>query len=78
MNQDDIFRLLLIVLLSANSQLNTLNKKESDINNQNGTDETPSFNYTAINELLIFAMLLKLFDYSDDNNTNPTPRNTTF
>ncbi len=53
MDQSDIFRLLLIVLLVANSQLSP---------SQNSTDtENPDFNYTSINDILILAMFIKLF-----------------
>lgn len=56
MNQEDIFRLLLIVLLLANRQLASNDGEDED----DGDDE--DFSYTSINNLLIFAMLTQLFD----------------
>ncbi len=62
MDQNDIFRLLLIVLLLANRQLSQTSDDADD----------ESFSYTSINDLLIFAMLLGGFG---DNDTN---KGTTF
>ena len=57
MNQDDIFKLLLIVLLLANRQLS------------NASEDNDDFSYASINDLLIFAMLLGGFGEKDCSNT---------
>ena len=62
MNQEDIFRLLLIVLLLANKQLS------------NQTDE--EFSYANLNDVLVFFMLLRGFD--DGTTATPQNENTTF
>ncbi len=67
MNQEDIFRLLLIVLLLANRQL------ASDAHSDD-SDETDEFSYTMINDLLILVMATQLFDGTDSS----TQTNTTF
>ncbi len=67
MNQEDIFRLLLIVLLLANRQLADNNGNRSD---SDSTDDDNSFSYTLINDFLILTMITKLF-------CNPSPNTTT-
>ena len=67
MNQEDIFRLLLIVLLLANRQL------ASDVHSDD-SDETDEFSYTMINDLLILVMATQLFDVTDSS----AQKNTTF
>ena len=67
MNQEDIFRLLLIVLLLANRQL------ASDAHSDDG-DETDEFSYTMINDLLLLVMATQLFDGTDSF----AQKNTTF
>ena len=52
MDQSEIFRLLLIVLLLANKQLSST---ESE-------NENTQFDYTSVNDILILTMLLRLFD----------------
>ena len=66
MDQSDIFRLLLIVLLIANEQLSPTQSKCDE--------ETDEFNYTTINDILILAMVLRLFasPASDDTTTTTT------
>ena len=66
MDQSDIFRLLLIVLLLANEELE---------NNKNDTDPSTNddFSYRRINDLLILVMAFSLFD-----NGQTTKNNTTF
>ncbi|GEM_PF-2612889 len=59
MNQEDIFRLLLIVLLLANRQLADDNDDQSD-SDSSDTDDS-SFSYTLINDFLILTMITKLF-----------------
>lgn len=59
MNQDDIFRLLLIVLLSANRQLEQLNA-DSDT----GDTAAARFNYGSLNDIIILSMFMQLFDYT--------------
>lgn len=62
MDQSDIYRLLLIVLLIANSQLANQDDNIGD-----------DFSYTKINELLIIIMAFSLF-----SNGNEPKNNTTF
>ena len=59
MEQVDIFKLLLIVLLLSSRQLASLDEDDNEDN----------FSYTAINDLLIFAMLLGGFGNNDCKNT---------
>ncbi len=64
MDQSDIFRLLLVVLLLANSQLSPKN------DNERTTDEP--FDYTAVNNLLLITMFIKLFaspEVEEETNT---------
>lgn len=72
MNQEDIFRLLLIVLLLANRQLADDNGNRSD---SDSTDEDNSFSYTLINDFLILTMITKLFC---NPSSNTTTTDTTF
>lgn len=65
MNQEDIFKLLLIVLLLANKELS-----------RNSDDESETFSYTSLNDILIFFMLLRGFD--NGNATTHNNENTTF
>lgn len=53
MNQEDIFRLLLLVLLVANRQLSD---SQSSDNDNAVSSETSDFSYTLVNDLLILAM----------------------
>lgn len=53
MDQQDIFRLLLLVLLIANRQLS--DDRTAD-DTSSATDETTDFSYTLVNDLLIVAM----------------------
>ena len=53
MDQQDIFRLLLLVLLIANRQLS--DDKTEDTWSGSSTDTT-AFSYTLVNDLLIIAM----------------------
>lgn len=70
MNQSDIFRLLLLVLLLANRQLAPSQNADDEDN-----DGTAPFNYTLINDVLILVMITQLFCNPDaDSNIN----NTTF
>ncbi|MDR0426122.1 MAG: hypothetical protein LBH24_03015 [Clostridiales bacterium] len=83
MNQNDIFRLLLIVLLSANRQLETLNEQEDQPTAAaaSGTAVSPPrFNYTGLNDLLILSLFLKLFDHTRElcPDREEAPRHTTF
>ena len=64
MDQSEIFRLLLVVLLLANKQLSPSQESEQS-----------SFDYTAINDVLILTMLLRLFDSPGQSETD---KNTTF
>lgn len=64
MDQSEIFRLLLIVLLLANKQLSST---ESE-------NENTQFDYTSVNDILILTMLLRLFDAPNPIEQN----NTTF
>ncbi len=64
MDQSEIFRLLLVVLLLANKQLSPSQQSEQS-----------SFDYTAINDVLILTMLLRLFDSPSQSETD---KNTTF
>lgn len=58
MDQQDIFRLILIVLLIANRQLS------------NQGDETDDeFSYTLINDLLLLTLASKGFDSDNDDGT---------
>lgn len=52
MNQEDIFRLLLLVLLVANRQLSDSQSSDDSA----ASDETSDFSYTLVNDLLILAM----------------------
>lgn len=51
MNQEDIFRLLLLVLLVANRQLSDSQSSDNAV-----SSETSDFSYTLVNDLLILAM----------------------
>ena len=53
MDQQDIFRLLLLVLLIANRQLS--DDKTEDTSSGSSTDTT-DFSYTLVNDLIIIAM----------------------
>ncbi|MBR2988216.1 MAG: hypothetical protein IKC64_00670 [Clostridia bacterium] len=66
MNQGDIFRLLLIVLLMANSQLGREN------NNDECNDNDSEFSYQRINEFLIFTMVLSPFSTGTETSNNTT------
>ena len=66
MNQGDIFRLLLIVLLMANSQLGR------EKNNDECNDNDSEFSYQRINEFLIFTMVLSPFSTGTEKNNNTT------
>ena len=66
MNQGDIFRLLLIVLLMANSQLGNEN------NNDECNDNDSEFSYQRINEFLIFTMVLSPFSTGTETSNNTT------
>ena len=68
MEQNDIFRLLLLVLLLANRQLDETSGKTV------ASDEN-EFSYTDINDLMILAMFLRLFSAGG---TDETPKDTTF
>lgn len=58
MDQQNIFRLILIVLLIANRQLS------------NQGDETDDdFSYTLINDLLLLTLASKGFDSDNDDGT---------
>ena len=78
MDQDDIFRLLLIVLLLANRQLAGDNRKNTGTNTDatNNSlslidEDDDGFNYTMINDLLILVMATQLFANPDnDSSTN--------
>lgn len=59
MNQEDIFRLLLMVLLLANRQL-APDESTSD-------DSDQSFSYTMINDLLAITMASFLFSTPTEN-----------
>lgn len=59
MNQEDIFRLLLMVLLLANRQL-APDETTSD-------DSDQSFSYTMINDLLAITMASFLFSTPTEN-----------
>lgn len=59
MNQEDIFRLLLMVLLLANRQL-APDEPTSD-------DSDQSFSYTMINDLLAITMASFLFSTPTEN-----------
>lgn len=58
MDQSEIFRLLLVVLLLANKQLSPTSEQT----------ERTSFDYTAVNDVLILTMLLRLFDAPGETN----------
>lgn len=58
MDQSEIFRLLLVVLLLANKQLSPTSEQA----------ERTSFDYTAVNDVLILTMLLRLFDAPGETN----------
>ena len=53
MDQQDIFRLLLLVLLIANRQLSDDNSEDTS---SGSPDDTTDFSYTLVNDLLIVAM----------------------
>lgn len=63
MDQDDIFRLLLTVLLLANRQL--ADETETD----NAADD---FSYTTINDLLIIVMATQLFSSPENGEKDTT------
>ena len=67
MNQSDIFRLLLIILLMANSQLGSENNDDACAS----TTQNP-FSYEKINEFLIFTMVLSPFSTGNETTTNTT------
>ncbi len=53
MDQQDIFRLLLLVLLIANRQLSDDNTEDTS---SGSSTDTTDFSYTLVNDLLIIAM----------------------
>lgn len=77
MNQDDIFRLLLLVLLLANRQMGEVtDRNNAAALSDDDPDTTPVFSYTSINDLLIIFMIIKLFCLPADTSTDNA--NTTF
>ena len=61
MNQQDIFSLLLVILLISNRQM-----AENDSATQEG------FSYTLINDILILSLVLKGFSDESCNKNNTT------
>ena len=53
MDQPDLFRLLLLVLLIANRQLSDGNTEDTS---SGSSTDTTDFSYTLVNDLLIIAM----------------------
>ena len=70
MDQQDIFRLLLLVLLIANRQLSD---DRSDNASSSSPADTTDFSYTLVNDLLILAMATGGFaDEQSDSTDNYT------
>ena len=70
MDQQDIFRLLLLVLLIANRQLSDGNTEDTS---SGSSTDTTDFSYTLVNDLLIIAMATGGFADTTTSNADNDP-----